>query len=321
MKIIKCLIPNCGLEMKGRINGSHLKRKHNLTVNEYKLLYPDANLGEYIIGMFICKICNKEISNCSEIKNKHIMEHGFKSIDDYNIKHEKVFCLCGCNQLSDYSYVRHKYNDYKKGHHKVWNYGLSKENDKRIKLSNAGGWNKGLNKNNNDIMKSVSIKVIDFWNKNPNKKIQMVDNVKKTMLQKYDVENANDYPFFWAKYRDYVFPTGKIVRIQGYENLGLDFLLKEYTEENIIVDRKLLPKFYYQLNKKYTPDIHVLTNNTIYDIKSTWTYKIFKNKNEKIKSVLNAGFNFTILIFDNIGKIKIKEYKINDNKKSSRRSY
>jgi len=313
MKLIKCSVPNCNVKMKDRINGSHLKRKHDLTLNEYIKLYPDADLGQYKTSTFICKICKNEISNNSEIKLTHLKTHNFNNVDEYNLKFMFKKCDCGCGEMSDYSYVRHKFNDFKDGHYKGWNYGLTKETDIRINESNAGGWNKGLTKTNNNIMREVSNKVIDFWKKNPQKKKQMINSFKKTMNEKYQVENANDYPQFWAKYKDYQLPSGKIVRIQGYENLGLDLLLKEYDENNIIVDRKLLPKFHYKKNKKYTPDIFVVNEKIIYDVKSTWTYKLFKNKKEKIKSVNDAGYNYVLLIFDGKGNVKIKEYKIKNN--------
>jgi len=307
---IFCSVPGCGIKMKDRVNGSHLKRKHNLNIEEYKKLYPNSELGQYKTNNFICVICGELISNKSEVKLKHILNHGLNSIDDYNIRHEIKKCHCGCNEDSDYSFIRHKYNDFKDGHYIVWNKGLTKENDKRVKNSLSGGWNKGLTMYDNDILKKVSQNVIKFWKNNPEKKIQMSNNVKKTMNKKYGVDNANDFPSFWAKYSDYHLPSGKIVRIQGYENWGLDLLLKNYHENDMIVDRKLLPKFKYLTTKTYTPDILISSIKTIYDIKSTWTYKIFKNKDEKIKAVNDAGFNFTIIIFNKKGEYTIKEYKV-----------
>lgn len=312
MKYIECSVPNCGIKMKDRINGSHLKRKHNLTLDEYVKLYPNSDLGEYRTSTFFCHICKNEISNKSEIKLKHLNVHGFKCVDDYNLKFEIKMCNCGCGEISDYSFIKHKYNDFKRGHRKSWNNGLTKKTDDRLKYSNAGGWNKGLNKNNNEIMLRVSNNIIDFWKNNPDKKIQMVNNIKKTMLRKYNVENANDFPSFWSKYKNYTMPSGKIVRIQGYENFGLDFLLKNYNEDGLIVDRKLLPKFKYKTGKTYTPDIHNTINNTIFEIKSTWTYKIFKDKDEKIKSVIDSGYNYTILIFNKKHEFEIQEYKLNN---------
>jgi hypothetical protein len=310
MGLIQCSVQGCDVKMKDRINGSHLKRKHNLTLNEYVTLYPNAELGHYNVSTFICKICEEKITNKSEIKLSHLKLHGLNNIDEYNLKYNIKNCECGCGQISDYSFIRHKFNNFKNGHYKSWNEGLTKETDDRINSSKAGGWNRGLTKNNNNIMQEVSNKVIKFWNENPQKKSQMATSIKKTMLKKYNVENVNDCPQFWAKYKDYQLPSGKIVRIQGYENLGLDLLLKEHDETNIIVDRKVLPKFYYNNGKKYTPDIFIINKKTIYEVKSTWTYKIFKNKKEKIKSVNDAGYDYILLIFNGKGETIIKEYKI-----------
>lgn len=310
MEKIICLIPGCGLEMKDRVNGSHLKRKHNITIKEYKTLYPEGNLGNYKSSVFKCKVCGESVSNKTELKKKHILNHGFKSIDDYNLIHETKMCECGCGEISDYSFIRHKFNSFKLGHNQVWNKGLNKHTDNRIYNSKSGGWNRGLNKKNNQIMDNISKKMIKFWKSNPEKKSLMVKKFKKTMFKRYNVENPNDYTLFWSKYKEYTFPSGSVVKIQGYENLGLDLLIKTIPENDIIVDRKKLPKFIYKKNRKYTPDFFVKTNNTIYEIKSTWTYKIFKNKKEKITSVNNAGFNYTIIIFDKKKNHIIKNYKI-----------
>lgn len=311
MNNITCAVPGCGLEMKHRINGSHLKSKHSLTIEQYKSLYPNANLGHYETKNFKCKVCDELISNKSEIKSRHIRGHGFETIDEYNIKNDIKLCKCGCGEIADYSFKKHKYNDFKSGHSIIWNKGLTKENDVRLKNSKSGGWNKGLTKENNIIMNGVSNKMIDYWEENNHKKSIMVNNIKKTMIEKYGVENANDYPIFWAKYKDYVFPSGKVVRVQGYENFGLDLLIKDIHENEIIVDRKKIPKFIYNGNKTYTPDFWVQKNNTIYEIKSTWTYKIFKHEKEKINAVNQAGFNYVLIVFKKNKEYEIKEHKIN----------
>ena len=38
-----------------RINGSHLKRKHNINIDEYKNMFPNADCGRYKVNNFNCK--------------------------------------------------------------------------------------------------------------------------------------------------------------------------------------------------------------------------------------------------------------------------
>ena len=90
-------------------------------------------------------------------------------------------------------------------------------------------------------------------------------------------------------------------------------LLETHTESDIITDRKKLPRFTYYIDgveKKYTPDMYVFSVNTIFEVKSTWTYKIFKYKEQKIKSVLDAGYDYHIVVFGGDGNIeKYKKYE------------
>lgn len=108
MKTVKCLI--CGLEMKDRINGSHLKRSHDIDLNQYKEMFPDADLGEYRTNPFECKACGEVISGVSETVWKHIYyKHGFNDIHEYNHAYNKTKCLKGCGKDADYSYSHSVY--------------------------------------------------------------------------------------------------------------------------------------------------------------------------------------------------------------------
>jgi hypothetical protein len=306
--MVKCEI--CGFEMKTRLNGSHLKRKHNIDIHSYLKLYPNADVGVYPQTSFKCAICGDVVYGSSANKLKHLKSHGIENIHEYNIKYEIKKCECGCGKITEYSYKTGSYRRYANGCYTSWNDGLSKETDVRVFNSNAGGWNKNLTKDNNEIMLQISNKMVDFWKENPEVKLQVVNSQRKVMLEKYGVENPNDYPEFWYKFKIYEFPSGAKVKVQGYENYGIDLLLERYTESDICVDRKKIPRFNYNNTKTYTPDIYVSSNNTVYEIKSTWTAKIFKNKSAKIKSVLNAGYNYTIITFDGKLNYTIEEHKI-----------
>ena len=151
---IKCEL--CGQLMIGRVNGSHLKSKHSITIEEYVLLYPNAVTGSYSVGNFTCCICNESITNMAAVKSKHIRNHGL-SVDEYNQKYlQKNFCLCGCGELTEYSYSKKRYKDYISGHVSSWNKGLLKADGHNMA---GGGWNRGMTKDTDVRVYSQSLKI------------------------------------------------------------------------------------------------------------------------------------------------------------------
>ena len=52
--------------------------------------------------------------------------------------------------------------------------------------------------------------------------------------------------------KEYKFPSGKIVTVQGYENLALDILIKQYKEEDIFTSEEL---------PNYVSDIDYINEN------------------------------------------------------------
>jgi hypothetical protein len=141
------------------------------------------------------------------------------------------------------------------------------------------------------------------------------DNIIKNNLKKYGVEHhtqSSNYqqPFNNKKYH---LPSGKIITIQGYENLALDLLLKTYNEEDLVIGKsnifKQLGKLEYTYNNKthrYFPDIYIKSENLIIEVKSSWTYK---KKNEinllKRKICLDKHYNFSFWVFDKNKSINI----------------
>jgi hypothetical protein len=108
------------------------------------------------------------------------------------------------------------------------------------------------------------------------------------------------------KYKQYIMPSGKIIKIQGYEHFALDKLIEKYTEEDIIVETKNLNKeigriSYMENNIEHTyiPDLYIKSTNTIIEVKSDWTYELHKEINElKKQACLDMGFNFEFMIFN-----------------------
>jgi hypothetical protein len=103
------------------------------------------------------------------------------------------------------------------------------------------------------------------------------------------------------KYREYVFPSGKIAEIQGWENKALDLLLKDYAEEDIVTERLQMPAIWYYNNDRkhrYYPDIYIPKENRIIEVKSVWTYTNSLEINLlKENATKEAGYNFEFMIF------------------------
>lgn len=112
------------------------------------------------------------------------------------------------------------------------------------------------------------------------------------------------------RYYDYILPSGKIIRIQGYEKYAIDYLLKNgYEEKDIKTVSKEKPSFRYDyLNKEriYKPDIYLEPDNLIIEVKSLFTYNLENLMNlEKEKSCVIQGFQFQFWIFDRKGNLEV----------------
>lgn len=106
------------------------------------------------------------------------------------------------------------------------------------------------------------------------------------------------------RFKDYVLPSGKIVRIQGYEGLALDKLLKDFDETDLCIQRKEIEdeigKITYNYNGNehmYVSDIYIKSLNKIIEVKSTWTYKSqFELNKLKEQACIAAGLEFEFMI-------------------------
>ena len=80
-----------------------------------------------------------------------------------------------------------------------------------------------------------------------------------------------------------------------------------YKESDILIGNKDIEEkigqiWYMKENGKksrYLPDIYIISENKIVEVKSTWTYKSKKdNIFLKRQSCLNYGFNFEFMVFN-----------------------
>jgi|688.fasta_scaffold38925_2 hypothetical protein len=137
----------------------------------------------------------------------------------------------------------------------------------------------------------------------------------KTCLEKYgghpnqnkEVQAKSEATSY--KFRDYMMPSGKIVKVQGYENIALDELVKKYKEEDIVVGRSNIPTIEYHINDVkhvYFPDFFIKSENKIIEVKSEWTIQLRRgNVQEKALATIKAGYNYEIWIY-NDKKVKVE---------------
>jgi hypothetical protein len=130
------------------------------------------------------------------------------------------------------------------------------------------------------------------------------ENFRTVCLEKYGVENPTmNHEIFEKvqdsifKKKDYIWKTGEISKVQGYEDKVLKELEeKGYTFDEVKTLQKDIPAIWYDFNgnkKRYYPDIFIPSENLIIEVKSTYTYEVDLEKNlAKQNAVLGQGFNF-----------------------------
>lgn len=180
------------------------------------------------------------------------------------------------------------------------------EKRKNTWLNNLGVDHPGKSKISHEKAKQTNLKKYGVEN------VFQSEEIKKRIIKTNNIRYGYDYhtqsPDYKQPYynRTYIFPSGKIVKTQGYENYVLEVLIKKYKEEDIIIGKKEIFKFlghftYIYENKQhfYYPDIYILSENLIIEVKSSWTAKLNIDINRlKGRSCLDKGFNFQTWIFD-----------------------
>jgi hypothetical protein len=149
----------------------------------------------------------------------------------------------------------------------------------------------------------------------PTQSKEIQEKIKNVNITKYGVEYPNQNAEYAEniykkqyKFKEYVFPSGKIQKIQGYENYALDELIinEKIEEQNIITGIKNVPEIWYNdaNNKKHRHyvDIYIPNQNRCIEVKSTWTLEKKKdNVFIKQSSAKKLGYNYEIWVYDRKG--------------------
>ena len=148
------------------------------------------------------------------------------------------------------------------------------------------------------------------------------EKIKQTCLKKYGTERpaqnaevAEKSAKNAYKSYDFIFPSGRTERIQGYEHYMLNELLQKENilEDDIIVSRKEVPPVWYEdangKKRRYFVDCFIKSQNRSIEVKSTWTAQKKKDciflKQQALK---DAGYECEIWVYNSTGE-KVECYK------------
>jgi hypothetical protein len=156
------------------------------------------------------------------------------------------------------------------------------------------------------LAKAAITKEQIYGDKNYNNRVKY----KQTCLELFGVENPSQNAEIHAKKmksefrrRKFIFPSGKMANVMGYEPQALKELLKTYNEADIIINTVDIPVISYvefSKNHVYFPDIYIPKDNLIIEVKSQYTYNGFSgwyNTNKlKEQATKDMGYNFKFMI-------------------------
>ena len=289
--------------------------EHHLKTNYCKEKIKQTNLKKYGVE-YISQI--KEIKD--KIKITNFNKYGVENPMQSNIIKEKAKQTC----IEKYGTECSLQNDEirKKSKQTLLNrYGVENisqnDNIKKLKqqtcLDSYGVLNPMQSDNIKQKSRQTCIEIYGTEHPLQNEKIKQKS--KQTCLQRYGVEYPNQNSDIMEKnsknaykLKEYIFPSGKLSYVQGYEAFAIDELLNTGTiEEDIINGCKNVPEiWYYDVNgtkRKHYVDIFITSQNKCIEVKSTWTVE------KKADSIFlkqqagkELGYKYEIWVYDKNGE-------------------
>jgi len=177
-------------------------------------------------------------------------------------------------------------------------------------------------------------KTSQAWqSKSESELIEIINKRRKTCLERHGVENAFMKPDARIKSaksnssgREYTLPSGRIIGVRGYEDIAINILLEDYSEDELMFDDRTcqyqLPVFNYlnvnQHTVKYYPDIYIPEENKLIEVKSPWWWdgkgspkydSRLQNNLRKKDAVISAGFKYEVWLFTDRDQYEILTWK------------
>ena len=299
--------PSKSFEVKEKIRDSHFQRydgKYNTQTEEFKEYFKETCLKKYGVDN-----PSKSFEVKQRIKEAHFQRYDGK----YNTQTEEFKKDSKETCLKKY-----------RVEHPVMNIDIKNKISNTIDERYGKRWYVETNEFKQKFLESSLEKYGEI---NPSMNIDVKNKVKKTCEEKYGSSSylssekhknfmldkwGIEYPFH-GKYKDYILPSGEIVKIQGYENFALDILLKKYDEKDILVKgkdiRNIIGKVIYNHNnkgKQYLMDIYLIPENKVIEVKSEFTlYRTLEVNLLKRQACLDMGLKYEFWVFNNTGNLKI----------------
>ena len=198
----------------------------------------------------------------------------------------------------------------------------SRRNEVKIKRKQTFSlWTKENYKNRYEKTKETNLK--RYGNESPMRTKEIKEKSKNSCILKYGVEYSSQsdtvknkkrktfykvYGKFFPntssyKWKNFILPSGKIVKIQGHEDETLKKLLKCFKEDEIII-HKGVPSIQYfdEFGEKriHRPDFYIPRCNWIFESKCNYTWN--PNQGEKRNNILkmkcakNLGYKYNVII-------------------------
>jgi hypothetical protein len=162
----------------------------------------------------------------------------------------------------------------------------------------------------------------DMLNKYGSEHFVHTDAFTKTMIERYGFPHAMQNPEILSKAlktgystKEYKFPSGKIVEVQGYEPFALDLLMSQRIDEcDIIVGCENVPVINYNdgICRRYFPDIYIKSSNTVIEVKSMYTYNRDLDRNIEKFTAASRDYDFKLWIFTPKGELLIEGMFVGD---------
>jgi hypothetical protein len=255
---------------------------------------------------------------CNEFKNKamqsNINKYGVKYASQNKDIQEKIKVTCfknwGVEHALQSELVKQKrVNTCLKN--SGYNYPMqnqeTKEKSKQTSLNNFGVEYPSQSLEIKDKIKKNNLKKwgVEYVLQNEQIKQKGVE----TCMRKYGVKNPTQNPeiaekaLSGYKTKYYVFPSGKTVKYQGYENLALNELIQTISENDILNSRTDVPSIWYTTNDgishRHYVDIFIPTKNLCIEVKSVWTIT-FASSNIYLKqqAAKDLGYKYEIWVYN-----------------------
>jgi hypothetical protein len=273
------------------------------------------------ISRLSAKFCSKKCMDSSETLKKQKEETSLKKFGATNVSKSNYFKEKYKNTMNEKYGVDHysKTSGYSEKYKTTMNERYGVDNPMKSDEIKQKMIQNSLEKNGVEwslSLPEVQQKIKDTWesrgfkrNSSTNK---WVEKTKESSHKNYGTNHPMQNEDVFEKcmknshrFKEYVLPSGRIIKIQGFENLALDKLLETYKEEDLIIGTKEIKSVIGRINyvfegknKIYHPDIYIISENKVIEVKSTYTIKVDVEKNAaKRKAVLDKGMNFEFMIF------------------------